>query len=277
MREVTVPGIDQHPEVRLRLIAPANIDAPGPALLWVHGGGHIFGSAEQDDPINMTFVRELGITVAAVRYRLGADVPGPAAVEDAYAALRALVAQGRDWQIDPERIAVGGASAGGGIAAATVLMAADRGETRPAFQLLVYPMLDDRTAAAGARPAQAAWVWSAKSNRYGWSRYLRKAPGLSDVSPYVAPARRVDLHGLPPAWIGVGDLDLFLDEDVDYARRLQASGVECTLEIVPGAFHGFDTIYSRTAVSERFLGSQVHALAAGLNVRRKSPGRRMAG
>jgi acetyl esterase/lipase len=271
VREVTVPGPAGAPEVQIRLLSPAGLSSPAPALLWVHGGGHIIGSAEQDDRTNLAFVRELGITVAAVHYRLGAHAPGPAAAEDAYAALRGLVANATDWHIDTDRIAIGGASAGGGIAAATVLMAADRAEVRPAFQLLVYPMLDDRTAAR-ADAGRRRWVWTAKSNHYGWSTYLRAEPGSPDVSPYAAPARRADLSGLPPTWIGVGDLDLFRDEDVAYAERLQASGVECALEIVPGAFHGFDALYSAASVSEAFLASQTDALAGGLGLSGRGSG-----
>ncbi|RII98128.1 alpha/beta hydrolase fold domain-containing protein, partial [Clavibacter michiganensis] len=166
--------------------------------------------------------------------------------------------------IDAGRIAVGGASAGGGIAAATVLLAHDRGTPAPAFQLLVYPMLDDRTVTRTDLDTSNARMWSPGSNRVGWTAYLGGAPGGDDVSPYAAPARREDLSGLPPAWVGVGTLDLFHDEDVRYAERLRAAGSEVELEVVDGAFHGFDTVLPAREVSRRFWRAQAAALRGAL-------------
>ncbi|MEO6081816.1 MAG: alpha/beta hydrolase fold domain-containing protein [Umezawaea sp.] len=264
VREVTVPGPEGAPPVSLRVFQPLGLTAAAPVLLWVHGGGLIFGSPEQDDRSNIAFARELGITVAAVRYRLGPDNPAPAAVEDAYAALRGLVACAEDLRIDVDRIAIGGASAGGGIAAGLALLAHDRAEIRPVFQLLVYPMLDDRTTARTDLGDLDVRMWTAKSNRYGWSSYLGDAVGGPDVSPYFAAARREDLSGLAPAWIGVGTLDLFHDEDVEYARRLNDSGIHCGLHIVSGAFHGFDQVFAKTEVSRQFWREQARALGDAL-------------
>jgi acetyl esterase/lipase len=142
--EMVVPGPQGAPPVSLRVFQPTGLRAAAPALLWIHGGGLIFGAPEQDDRTNIAFARQLGITVAAVRYRLAPDSPAPAAVEDAYAALQGLIARAGELRIDIGRIAIGGASAGGGIAAALALLAHDRAEIRPVFQLLVYPMLDDQ-------------------------------------------------------------------------------------------------------------------------------------
>lgn len=264
VREITVPGLPGNPDVALRLFQPSGLTSPAPALLWVHGGGMITGSPEQDDRTNIAFVRTLGISVAAVRYRLSPDVIAPAAVEDAYAGLLALAARASELRIDPSRIAVGGASAGGGIAAGTVLLAHDRGEVAPAFQLLVYPMLDDRTVTRTDIDTSGVRVWSPGSNRFGWASYLGQAPGGPGISPYAAPARRSDLSGLPPTWIGVGTLDLFRDEDTDYARRLLEAGVPCEFVTIPGAFHGFDALYPRTEVSKEFWRRQARALRAGL-------------
>ncbi|WP_299054791.1 alpha/beta hydrolase fold domain-containing protein [uncultured Nocardioides sp.] len=242
-----------------RLLRPAGVEGPLPCLLWLHGGGHLAGSPEQDDAQNIAFVERLGIGVAALRYRLGSAAPYPASTDDAYAGLRALVERAEELGVDTTRLAVGGSSAGGGLAAALVLLAHDRGEVDVAFQLLTYPMLDDRTA---ARPVddRRTRVWSAGSNRLGWSTYLGTAPGSPDVSPYAAPARRKDLSGLPPAWIGVGDLDLFHAEDLAHARRLRAAGVDCEVTEVPGAFHGFDVLFAKAPVSRRFRDAQVLAL-----------------
>jgi acetyl esterase/lipase len=261
---MVVPGPEGAPSVSLRVFQPAGLNTAAPALLWVHGGGLILGAAEQDDQTNIAFARELGITVAAVRYRLAPDNPAPAAVEDAYAALRGLIAHARDLHIDIDRIAIGGASAGGGIAAALALLAHDRAEIRPAFQLLIYPMLDDRTTTRTELDTRNVRVWTPKSNRYGWSSYLGDAVGGPDVSPYAAAARRADPAGLPPAWIGVGTLDLFHDEDVEYARRLNDSGVPCELHIVPGAFHGFDRVFPKAEVSRQFWRQQAQALDRAL-------------
>ena len=166
--------------------------------------------------------------------------------------------------MDPQRIAVGGASAGGGIAAGLALLSHDRGVAPVAFQLLVYPMLDDRTVVRDDLDTRHVRVWTPGSNRYGWTSYLGRQPGSDGVSPYAAPARRVDLGGLPPAWVGVGSLDLFLDEDREYARRLRAAGVDCQLEVVDGAFHGFDALFLRKDVSRDFWRAQSRALEAAL-------------
>ncbi|MDN5919997.1 MAG: alpha/beta hydrolase [Pseudonocardia sp.] len=264
VQDLVVPGPPDGPPVSLRVFRPAGATGTVPALLWIHGGGLVLGSPEQDDRANIEFVRELGIAVAAVKYRLAPRDPAPAAVEDAYAGLRGLVAHAGELGIDASRTAVGGASAGGGLAAAVALLAHDRGEVRPAFQLLVYPMLDDRTVTRTDLRSLTVRMWTAKSNRYGWTSYLGAEPGSAGVSPYAAPARREDLTGLPPAWIGVGSLDLFHDEDLEYARRLEAAGVACDVRVVPGAFHGFDGLFPRTDVALGFRLDQVRALRKAL-------------
>ncbi|MET1072235.1 MAG: alpha/beta hydrolase [Umezawaea sp.] len=262
--DVLVPGADGAPDVFLRIYRPRSLRTAAPALFWIHGGGFILGHPFQDEAANISFARTLGITVAAVRYRLGPKHPSPAAIEDAYAALSWLFAHAEERLIDPTRIAVGGASAGGGLAAGLVLYAHDRGEVQPAFQLLVYPMLDDRTVLRTDMNTRHVRVWTPGSNRYAWTSYLGATPGAPDVSPYAAPARRADLTGLPPAWIGVGTLDLFHDEDLAYADRLQAAGVPCEVVTVPGAFHGFDGMFRRTRVVADFRAAQTKALRTAL-------------
>jgi len=139
-----------------------------------------------------------------------------------------------------------------------------RDEVRPAFQLLVYPMLDDRTVLRTDIDPKKLRMWSPGSNRFGWASYLGGQPGSADVSPYAAPARRDDLSGLPPAWIGVGTLDLFHDEDLVYARRLESAGVPCEVHIVEGAFHGFDAVFRKAGVTRAFWEEQARALRAAL-------------
>jgi acetyl esterase/lipase len=175
-------------------------------------------------------------------------------VEDCYAALLWLTQQ--PW-VDTARIAIGGASAGGGFTAALALLARDRGDVGPALQMLVYPMLDDRT---GAEPSQPPRVmWSGRDNQIAWRWYLGGA------DPDVAvPARRCDLAGLPPAWIGIGTLDLFYEESIEYARRLQDAGVPARVHVANGAFHAFDQIAPNASVSQRFFAEQCRALRSML-------------
>jgi acetyl esterase/lipase len=240
--------------VGVRLHRPIGVSQPTPALLWIHGGGYVMGSAQQDDALCHRFTRELGITVASVDYRLAPEHPYPAPLEDCYSALSWLAGLPA---VDPARVAIGGASAGGGLAAALALLAHDRGEVKPTLQLLAYPMLDDRSGAAPKDPNYR--MWGPKSNRFGWASYLGNA------NPQVAvPARRADLSGLPPAWIGVGTNDLFHNEDLAYAERLTAAGVPCHVEVVPGAFHGFDLVVPKAGVSRSFFASQCASLRTAL-------------
>jgi acetyl esterase/lipase len=265
VEDVTAPGPGgAAPPVSLRIYRPRELVTPAPALFWTHGGGFIQGSPSQDEVANIAFARELGITVVAARYRLAPEHPFPAAIDDLYAGLTWLFGEAEARGIDPARIAIGGASAGGGLTAALALVAHDRGEVRPAFQLLVYPMLDDRTVLRTDIDHKPLRMWSPGSNRFGWASYLGRRPGSPDVSPYAAPARRDDLSGLPPAWIGVGTLDLFHDEDLEYARRLEDRGVPCEVHIVEGAFHGFDAVFRKAGVTRAFWEEQSRALRAAL-------------
>jgi acetyl esterase/lipase len=238
--------------VGVRLFRPARATGMGPALLWIHGGGYVIGSAAQDDVLCRLFARELGATVASVDYRLAPEHPYPAPLEDCYSALTWLA---RLPSVDPARVAIGGASAGGGLAGALALLARDRAEVPLAAQLLVYPMLDDRTMDRDDLDHPGHRLWNQSSNKFGWACYL------GDADPDVAvPARREDLRGLPPAWMGVGTLDLFHDEDLTYAERLRAAGVPCQVEVVSGAFHGFDGIVPKAKVSQSFFNSQCAVL-----------------
>jgi acetyl esterase/lipase len=242
------------PGTGVRLYRPVGVSEPAPALLWIHGGGYVIGTAQQDDALCRRFSARLGITVASVDYRLAPEHPYPAPLEDCYAALTWLAGLPA---VDSDRVAIGGASAGGGLAAALALLARDRGEIRPIFQLLAYPMLDDRSSKTAANPNYR--LWSPGSNQFGWTAYLGNA------DPQVAvPARREDLSGLAPAWIGVGTHDLFHDEDLAYAERLKSAGVPCQVEIVPGAFHGFDLFVPKAQVSRGFFNSQCDSLWGAL-------------
>lgn len=230
-------------------------------VLWIHGGGMVLGSPQQDARLCRRLADELDAVVVAPRYRLAPEHPFPTPFEDCYAGLQWLAALPEMTDVP---LVVAGASAGGGLAAGVVLAARDRGEATVTKQVLVYPMLDDRTAATDDPKDEDRRVWNNRANAFGWGAYLPVAPGSAEVSPYAAPARATDLAGLPPTWIGVGTTDLFHDEDVQYAERLKAAGVPTELEIVPGAFHGFDGM--PTTVSRGFVGSYVRAIAGGLEV-----------
>ncbi len=239
----------------VRLFRPVEVNEPAPALLWMHGGGYVLGQAQMDDAQCSRMADTLGITVASVEYRLAPEHPYPAALEDCYSALLWLT---RLPAVDSARVAIGGASAGGGLAAALALLARDRGEVTPTLQLLAYPMLDDRSATSPKNPNYR--LWSPNSNRFGWAAYLGGA------DPQVAvPGRRDDLSGLAPAWIGVGTHDLFHDEDLAYAERLTGAGVPCHVEVVPGAFHGFDLVAPKAQVSQAFFASQCASLRTALS------------
>lgn len=257
--------IDRADAVPLRVHRPptSSIDSPGPAVLWIHGGGYVMGTATQDDDGCRELATTLGAVVAAVDYRLAPEHPHPGPIEDCYHALVWLAAQP---DVDPTRIAIAGASAGGGLAAALTAYAVDRGEIAPAFQLLVYPMLDDRTVLAEPEVDPHDFrLWNPASNHFGWRSYLGAEPGSAGVPLEAVPSRREDLSALPPAWIGVGTLDLFHREDVTYAERLRAAGVACELQVVLGAFHGFDMV-RRAEVVREFRAAQLDALAAALGV-----------
>ncbi|MBY0286446.1 MAG: alpha/beta hydrolase [Mycobacteriaceae bacterium] len=238
--------------INVRLHHPSQPTGADAVLLWIHGGGYVIGSAAQDDGLCRRFADRLGVLVAAVDYRLAPKHPYPAALEDCYKAFAWLT---RLPGVNPARIAIGGASAGGGLTAALALMARERGEFAPLFQLLVYPMLDDRSSDRPNISHRHFRMWNPETNRLGWSAYLRGA------EPDVAvPARHADLRGLPPAWIGVGTLDPLHDENIEYARRLNEAGVACDIEVVPGAFHGFDIVARRAGVSRAFFGRQCQVL-----------------
>jgi len=260
VRERHVPSTSDGPDVRVLVYLPRQAARPLPVVVWIHGGGYVLGSPDADDVQVKTIVSQLGCAAVSVDYRLAPEAPFPASVEDCYAALGWTHAQAGELGLDRQRVAIGGASAGGGLAAALGLLARDRGELPVAFQLLLVPMLDDRTVThAEPHPFAGEFIWTPASNRFGWAALLGREPGGESVSPYAAPARAVSLAGLPPTYIATGALDLFLEEDMEYARRLMREGVPTELHVYPGAFHGFSR--SATArVAKAYLRDYLQAL-----------------
>ena len=244
---------------------PRSAAGPLPVLLHMHGGGYIFGSAAHSDSANAGLAVEAQCAGASVDYRLAPEAPFPGAIEDCFLALSWLAEHHQALGVDPARIALGGESAGGGLAAALALLARERGGVQPVFQWLIYPMIDDRTGAAGEPHSFAGrQVWTAQANRFAWAALLGAAPGGEGVSPFAAAARAQDLSGLPPAYIAVGALDLFAEEDIDYARRLMRAGVPVDLCVLAGACHGFDLI-GDSEIGRRFTHAARSALRRALH------------
>ncbi|HZC06312.1 MAG TPA: alpha/beta hydrolase, partial [Ktedonobacterales bacterium] len=240
------------------------------ALFWIHGGGLIFGRAVQDDHLCALTARDLGILVVSVEYRMAPEHPFPAALDDCLAGWRWLQREAPRLGVDPARVALGGESAGGGLAASLAQRLHDSthdSAAKPVAQWLFCPMLDDRTAARQELDGADHFVWNNRLNRFGWRSYLGVEPGATSVPTYAAPARRENLRSLPPAWIGVGDIELFYDETRDYAERLRAASVEVTLDIVPGAPHGFESWAANTSIARAYLGRAREWLSQALVAR----------
>jgi acetyl esterase/lipase len=252
--------------VRLVLYSPTSRqrDKTIPGILYVHGGGFVTGSPELSHARNTALASSLGVVIVGVDYRLAPEHPHPVPIEDCYAALRWLHQSAQELGVDSTRIAVMGESAGAGLAASLALLARDRGEFPLAFQLLIGPMLDDRTAASAPKnPYVGEFIWTNKSNYFAWQSLLGCAPGSREIAEYAAAARHTQLAGLPPAFIAVGALDLFLDEDIEYAQRLARAGVPIELHVYPGAYHGFDGM-GEAAVSKAVMRAAENALRRAL-------------
>ena len=247
-------------EVLVRVYRPAGARAALPALLWIHGGGYVLGNVERDDAMCANLAMFAQCAIASVEYRLAPEHPYPAPLDDCYAALKWLVAASAELGVDKSRIAIGGASAGGGLAAGLALLARDHAEVAIKGQLLVYPMIDDRNIGPAGPAVPDTHVWTRENNRMGWQAYLGREPGGTDVPPYAAAARARELARLPPTYISVGDIDLFLDENIDYAQRLLAAGVPTELHVYPGGCHGFNGMAPNAALSKRFNAERDEAL-----------------
>lgn len=258
----TIPMPDG--EVGIYLYTPRRASSARPAVLHIHGGGFIVGSAEMTKSVMAIMADSAECVVVSVDYRLAPETPHPGPVEDCYAALKWLHASAAALGVDPTRIAVTGESAGGGLAASLALLARDRGEVPLVHQHLIYPMLDDRTCVADLNPHAGAYVWTADANRFAWAAFLGCAPGSTGVSPYAAAARAEDLAGLPNSFIMVGALDLFLEENLDYARRLIRAGIPTELHVYPGAYHAFEMIPD-AAVSKAARRDALTALRRALH------------
>lgn len=272
--EKRVPVTGGAPDV-LVYIVNARPGTQRAAILHTHGGGFVLGSAKESIGDMQACAAELDCVVVTVEYRLAPETRYSGSIEDNYAALKWLYNSAAELGVDHSRIAVMGESAGGGHAALLALRARDRGEVPVLFQMLVYPMLDDRTGSSRAAPKNIGTIaWNAAANRFGWESFLGQRPGTRAVPVAAVPARVGNLAGLPPTFIGVGGIDLFVDEDIDYARRLTDAGVPTELLVVPGAFHGFDVMGEQAPVAKHFNEAKMDALRRAFAVR-PSLGRRL--
>lgn len=245
-----VSGPAGAPDIGVHIYRPENINGALSCIFHMHGGGYVAGAAKDYATLHRSLASDLGCVIVSVDYRLAPETVFPGAIEDCYAGLAWTFNHAAELGIDVTRIGVMGESAGGGLAAALALLTRDRGEYTLAFQHLIYPMIDDRTCThADPHPYAGEFIWHPHNNHFGWSALLGQEPGGPDVSPYAAAARATDLSGLPPTYISTGALDLFLEEDMEYARRLLRAGVPTEFHIYPGAFHGFD-IMPGVAMSE---------------------------
>jgi len=248
-----IPGPPGAPAVRIIVVDPAPGGKGRPAFLHTHGGGYVAGSAARFINFHQTIAQTCKCVVVSVEYRLAPETRFPGSLEDNYAALQWLYANADELGVDRKRIAVGGESAGGGHAAALAIAARDRKEIPIAFQLLIYPMLDDRTGSSRPVPPHiGSFIWTPECNVFGWTSLLGVPAGSSKVPTGSVPARVENLADLPPAFIVVGAIDLFVDEDVEYARRLISAGVPTELHVVPGAYHAYDLLVPNAAVTARF-------------------------
>ncbi|GAN97889.1 lipase/esterase/arylesterase [Komagataeibacter europaeus NBRC 3261] len=264
--ECHVPGPAGAPDVPVVTYRPVASSPNAPALVYIHSGGIVSGTPEVDDARCRQMVSELGLVIFSVDYRLAPEAPCPAAIEDCYAVLKWAHDHAPDLKIDRNRLIIGGDSAGGGLTACLALLARDRAEIKVLFQLLIYPMLDDRTGTTlMPSPALGEYIWTRSANHYAWNAYLGKTPGSPGISEYAAAFRATDLTGLPPAYIGVGSLDLFLDEDLEYARRLMAAGVPTEVCVIPGAYHVFDVFIPDAPLSRQFRASYFTALKRAIS------------
>jgi acetyl esterase/lipase len=259
-----IPGPAGSPGVTVRIYRPEQNSGILPALLWLRGGGYISGDLEQDNLKSKLFALKGGCVVVSVDYRLAPEYPYPAPLEDCYASLKWLTLHSDELGVDRSRIAVGGASAGSGLAAGLSLLARDRAEVAVFFQLLVYSMLNDSNIAIASNIMPETIGWTRADNLIGWRAYLGCEPGSVDIPFYAAPYRAKVLKGLPPAYIAVGDLDLFVQENIDYAQRLIEAGVSTELHVYQGGCHAFDVIAPSAGISKRFTGDMLQALKVAL-------------
>jgi acetyl esterase/lipase len=261
---IRIEEIETTNGVKLRVYSPSGSKSRA-ALIYIHGGGMMIGSPRMDDALLSATASELDIVIVSPEYRLAPEHPYPAAMDDCHNAWLWMLENAPERQIDRTRIAIGGESAGGGLAAGLVLRVQDEAGVKPMAQWLFCPMLDDRTALDRSLDEVNHFVWNNKMNLAGWSSYLGMDIGTDKVSAYAAPARRDDLSGLPKTWIGVGDVELFFEESKKYAERLSAAGVQCVIDVVAGAPHAFEGLAPDSKLAKDYMARSKDWLSKALS------------
>jgi acetyl esterase/lipase len=256
----TVAGPPGDPDIEVAVFRPVGQAADAPALYWIHGGGFVLGDVDGDLVIPAQVADELGAVVVSVEYRLAPEYPFPAPVEDCYAGLAWMAAHAGELGFDPGKLAVGGLSAGAGLAAAVALMARDRGGPALCFQLLDIPEVDDRLATPSMKQFTDTPLWNHPNAILSWEAYLGPDHD-GETSPYAAPSRAADLSGLPPAYVVTCEFDPLRDEGIEYAQRLMQAGVATELHHYPGTFHGSSGAGAGTAIAARMVSDRLAALA----------------
>lgn len=267
-RDVFVQRSGDRPDLGVRVYRPVAVRALAPGILYLHGGGMVMGSVAADDGFAAALAEDVGCVVLSVDYGLAPENRGTGPVEDCYDAFVWFAEHGAEVGVDPGGLALFGSSAGGGLACGVALLARDRGGPRPVYQMLVYPMLDDRNATASSHAILDLGIWDRAANTEAWGHLLGADVGSDRVSPYAAPARAATVVGLPPTYIEVGDLDLFLDENLQLARRLADSGISVELHEHPGAYHGFDQLAPSSDAARRARRDRTMALRRALDIPR---------
>lgn len=261
VEERNIPGPDGAPEITVRIYRPTDVQAPVPGIYYIHGGGMIVGSLETGHGECLRFCSELGAVVVNVDYRLAPENPHPAPGEDCYAGLKWMSDNAEALGLDTNRVAIYGASAGGGLTVATALRARDRGGPKVAFVMAIYPMLDHRNVTASSHEITDVGIWDRATNEQAWKWYL----GGKEPDAYASPPLCEDLSGFPPTYIDVGTEDLFRDEDISFASRLLAAGVLTELHVDAGAYHGSELLAPMATVSQRQLNRRLAALRSALH------------
>lgn len=257
-----IPGPKDAPEVTVRIFRPKKQKGKLPGVLWMHGGGYILGFAEQTDLWCQLIVDKIGVVAVSVEYRLAPEHPYPAGLEDCYASLTWLKDVAEELQIDTERIAIGGDSAGGGLCAALSMLARDRNGPKICFQMPLYPMLEDRCVTESCLEIQDPKVWNCQKNKDAWKMYHKNLIHEREIPIYAAPGRATpaDLVNLPPTYTYIGDLDAFKDEVFEYVKKLSHAGVSVEFHLYPGCFHGFEAQTLTTDFTKKVIERSILAL-----------------
>lgn len=262
-----IPGPVDAPDVPVRIYSPEGLDRTVPGVLHIHGGGFVIGDLDSELGSCVALCRTLGVVVVSVDYRLAPETPYPGPLEDCYAALHWVSNNSAQLNIDPQRLAVFGQSAGGGLSAATALLARDRGGPPICFQYLGIPELDDRLQTASMQRFVDTPMWNRPNAELSWDFYLgdQYQRGAAHVPYHAAPARTEDLAGLPPAYISTMEFDPLRDEGVAYALRLMQAGVPTELHSFPGTFHG-SSLFSTAQISRRESAEMFAVLRRALRI-----------